>query len=329
MKKVILSSLMFFFVLTGCAPNTVKETDRNEKLLTLQEAQTRVEQFLNENLMKPGQPVFIAEITEEAGLYKVVMDIGASEYAEAYFSRDGKYFFPLALDMAENEKQAEVRKKGEDTTLAQADMVLEKLDKPQVELFVMSYCPYGLQIEKGLLPVLGLLGDKIDFKLKFCGYAMHDKMELDENLKQYCIQKEEPDKLVPYLDCFLDTGDSEECSAVSGIDQAEITGCVTAADKFYKVTAQYNDQEIRTRGGYPLFDVNREDNIRHGVNGSPALIINGKRVSTGRDPASLLKIICSGFTEMPAECEESLPSATPSAGFGFDESIAGTTGSCE
>ena len=36
-----------------------------------------------------------------------------------------------------------------------------KKEKPEVELFVMSHCPFGTQIEKGMLPVARLLGDKI------------------------------------------------------------------------------------------------------------------------------------------------------------------------
>jgi hypothetical protein len=33
---------------------------------------------------------------------------------------------------------------------------------------------------------------------------MHDKKEIDENNKQYCIQKEQNDKYSDYLKCFLE-----------------------------------------------------------------------------------------------------------------------------
>ena len=39
--------------------------------------------------------------------------------------------------------------------------------KPQVELFVMSYCPYGVDAEKELLPFFSKHIDEIDFKLRF------------------------------------------------------------------------------------------------------------------------------------------------------------------
>ena len=73
---------------------------------------------------------------------------------------------------------------------------LVKADKPKVELFVMSHCPYGTQAEKGMIPVVELLKDKISFEVKFVDYAMHGKKELDEQLRQYCIQKEQKAKFL-------------------------------------------------------------------------------------------------------------------------------------
>jgi hypothetical protein len=52
---------------------------------------------------------------------------------------------------------------------------MEKREKPDVDVFVMSYCPFGTQIEKGLLPVWDLLGDKINLNIRFVDYAMHGK----------------------------------------------------------------------------------------------------------------------------------------------------------
>ena len=58
---------------------------------------------------------------------------------------------------------------------------IPKSDKPEVELFIMSYCPYGTQAEKGILPVVALLGDKIDFKIRAVHYVLHgDKEDLEK-----------------------------------------------------------------------------------------------------------------------------------------------------
>lgn len=62
-----------------------------------------------------------------------------------------------------------------------------KSDKPTVELFVMSYCPYGTQMEKALIPAKELLGDKANISIKFVAYTMHGAKETQENTRQYCI----------------------------------------------------------------------------------------------------------------------------------------------
>ena len=80
------------------------------------------------------------------------------------------------------------------STVAPTQENLPKSDKPVVELFVMSYCPYGTQAEKGILPVLALLGDKIDFKLRMVHYILHGEPEDLENKRQLCIREEEFDK---------------------------------------------------------------------------------------------------------------------------------------
>jgi len=39
----------------------------------------------------------------------------------------------------------------------------------KLEFFVMSKCPYGVQVEKAAAPVLEQLGDNVDFHIAFIG----------------------------------------------------------------------------------------------------------------------------------------------------------------
>ena len=212
--------------------------------------------------------------------------------------------------------------------VAPVAVVATKSAKPVVELFVMSHCPYGTQIEKGILPVVEALGDKIDYELKFCTYAMHSKKELDEQLTQYCVQKEGKDKIHSYLGCFLeDESKSEECLKESGVNIANVKSCVASTDKEFAVSAGFEDKSTWSGGRYPLFNVYKEDNEKYGVGGSPTLIINGEKVSSGRDSAGLLSAICSAFEEAPEECNLELSSASPSPGFGYGAGAA-TDASC-
>jgi protein-disulfide isomerase len=205
---------------------------------------------------------------------------------------------------------------------------IPKSDKPTVELFVMSHCPYGTQIEKGILPVVELLGDKIDFELKFVDYAMHGEKEVNEETRQVCIQKEQPDKYINYLKCFLGSDDYQKCLIETSIDINKLDACIESLDDEFKITELLNDKSTWSGGRYPQFNVYKNENNKYGVQGSPTLVINEKVVSSGRDSASLLEIICSAFNEAPEECNQQLSSESPSPGFGYTASGSGSSGSC-
>ncbi|MFA5109283.1 MAG: hypothetical protein WC458_01950 [Patescibacteria group bacterium] len=278
------------------------------------QAKEITEKFINDFLMQSGSKATIKEVTEEYGLYKLKVDI-VSDVVDSYLTRDGKLFFPQALDIDKINSAKETAPEASATTGGQAGQVTVKNDKPVVELFVMSYCPYGTQIEKGILPVLTALGNKIEFELKFCSYAMHGDKELAENLNQYCIQKEQPDKLNAYLSCFLENSDASACIKSAKINTNKLNACVSSTDKQYKVTENAKNN-VGYQGSYPGFNVDKTANDKYNVGGSPTLVINGQDISSDRDPASLLKTICSAFNNPPKECETVLSSASPSAGFG-------------
>jgi hypothetical protein len=179
----------------------------------------------------------------------------------------------------------------------------------------MSYCPYGLQMEMGILPVLGLLGDKVDFTLEFVDYAMHGEAEVNENLAQYCIQKDEPEKLLGYLSCFTDSGDSSGCLKSQSIDTAKLSACTISADAQFEIKKKLADQALWVGGQFPPFDVNKDDNEKYSVSGSPTLIINETAAASApRDSAGLLELICSAFNEQPEECSQDLSSADVGGG---------------
>ena len=296
--------------------------------LSMDQAKVKAESFVNNFLMQAGNKATIKDISESYGLYKLQIDI-VTDVVESYLSKDGKLFFPQALDVDQISSGNPAAGAGAGATAAPAAVVSAKNDKPRIELFVMSHCPYGTQIEKGILPVVETLGKKIDFQLKFVDYAMHGEKELKEQLNQYCIMQEEPEKFNAYLKCFLQAGDGASCLASNGISQSEVGRCVTAADKKYKVTDNYQNQ-VGYSGSYPGFDIYKADNTKYGVGGSPTLIINGQEISSARDSASLLSTICSAFNTAPEECSTVLSPASPAPGFGSGTvaSAGGTAAEC-
>ncbi len=193
---------------------------------------------------------------------------------------------------------------------------VQKSDKPIVEVFVMSYCPYGLQMQKAVLPVMKLLGDKADIETKFVSYIMHDLPEIQENTVQYCIQKEQNEKYFDYLNCFVIKGDSGACLASAGVNIETLGNCVAAADTEFGITAAYEDTASWLSGSFPIYNVHKGLNELYGVQGSPTLVINGSVVSAGRSPEAVKQAICGAFNEAPAECSEVLSSTQVAPSFG-------------
>lgn len=203
-----------------------------------------------------------------------------------------------------------------------------KNDRPQVELFVMSYCPYGLQMEKAYLPAWDLLKSKADIDIKFVSYAMHGKEEIDENTRQYCIGQQSEDKLIAYLKCFVAEDNYSKCLSAVGLTDSKLASCVGSADKTYKITANFNDQASWLSGRYPMYNVHADLNEKYGVQGSPTLVINGKEVNVGRTPEAVKQAICAAFNNPPDECKKTLSNSGYSAGFGLTTSDVQTNVEC-
>jgi len=129
--------------------------------------------YINENMLSPEIRAEYSDVKEENGMYSFKLVIQGQNY-DSYVTKDG------ALLFAEGVPQAIILDKKLEEEKAAAE--IQKSDRPEVKLFVMSYCPYGLQAQKMYLPVYELLKDKAEMGIYFVNYAMHGKKELDENL---------------------------------------------------------------------------------------------------------------------------------------------------
>lgn len=273
---------------------------------------------------KPGtvKKVTLDEVRESNLWYNIYLTIDNKQEMEVHLTKDYVEIIPQTFDL-------EVLYKDFNKDKNQLAEVKVKSDKPVVELFVMSHCPYGTQVEKGILPVSDVLGDSIDMQLKFVDYAMHGETEIKEQMRQYCIQENEPNKFNDYLKCFLSgkAGTEDEAKAcMSGLQINEMTlvQCERRIDAEYKIVELLNDKSTWSGGRFPLFNVHKIDGEKYGVGGSPTLVINGEKIEgAGRDSASLLNTICSAFNNAPEACNEELSSDAPAPGFGMNKSSSG------
>lgn len=237
-----------------------------------------------------------------------------------YVTKDGNFLFQAYLfDLKPSSAIT-----GNAVKDSSATTEVPKTDKPVVEAFVFSYCPYGLQFQKALLPAYNLLKNKADIELVAIG-AMHGEFEKQESLRQIAIQElYGKDKLWQYLEKFMaetDLGEGtcrQEASCTDpivngimkqlGIDSAKVSAYMKSNSE--KI---YNEQNDRS--------------AELGISGSPTFVINGVQVSVSRSPDAVKQAICDAFTTAPSECSTTLSTTQSSSWFGTD---AGSTssGSC-
>ena len=268
--------------------------------------------YINKILsLQQGQKAELVNWEREGNLYKISFKVGDIEY-QSFVTKDGKYLFPFAYDLTKEIK-----------TPSQAEATLEKREKPDVKLFVMSYCPFGLQMEKAILPVWELLEGKAEIGIYFVDYIMHGKKEMEENLRQYCIQKEQKEKYLAYLSCFVKEGKFEKCLDEAKIEKEKLKDCMEKTDKEFKISENFSEK------GYPPFDVHHDLNEKYQVTGSPTLVINDKVVAVQRSPEKIKEKICQAFLSPPPECEKKLSEKVPSSGFGNFEGESSGQGQCK
>jgi len=276
--------------------------------LSADETADKAINYLNNNILPAGVTASLIDISEEGDVYKIRIEVEGVEY-QSYVSKDGKYLFPdaYALDPEVNGEQQPVEQS-------------PKSDRPDVKLFVMSYCPFGLQAQKMYLPVYDLLADKVDMGVYFVNYIMHEKIEIDENLTQYCIQKEQTEKYDEYLSCFVKGGDSENCLLSAEINKTQLDSCVKDTDKQFSIYSQYQDRSTWLNGTFPKFDVHDDLNQQYGVGGSPTIVINDQTLKSlrTRSPEAFKQAICGAFTSAPEECSQVLSDTVFSSGFGLE-----------
>lgn len=205
---------------------------------------------------------------------------------------------------------------------------IEKTETPKAEIFVMSYCPYGTQMQKAVIPVQKLLGDKADIDIKFVDYAMHEKKEIEENTRQHCIQKDNPEKYWNYLECFLNTSNSTQCMSNTNLNPSKIENCITQTYKEYNIIEEYNNKST-WKGNFPPYPLQSNLNEKYEVSGSPTFVLNGEKIDNmERNAEAIKKAICQTFKEKPPECQETLSTKTPIRGFGLEGESNTDEGTC-
>lgn len=273
----------------GVTGNVISEKSAGDELV----------KFLN---VKTGGGVTFVSSADKGNLYEVTVSY-QSQNIPVYITKDGKYFVQGATPLTGDATASDIVDTTNTNTQPPQDLV--KSDKPKVEAFIMTHCPYGTQIEKGIIPVVKALGTNADVKIRFVHYFMHGDKEEQETYRQLCIREEQSGKFWTYLEAFLEKGDSASALTKAGVDKTKLDACMASTGKakdYYAADSKLSNQ--------------------YGVQGSPTLVINGAQVDSGRSPDILKTTICGAFNKSPSACSQALSTASPDPGFGTGTTAA-------
>ena len=317
--KILISSLFLGGVvfLSGCTP-----TDTEKTFLSPEEAKAIAQEIVD---LQPDIGTQLGDLTEVSGVYQIPITV-KGQSVTSYMTQDGKFIFSEGIEVAALKtalsQQAKAASEESEPTSTPTSA------HPKVELFVMSHCPFGTQMEKAFLPVWKLLGDEADFSIEFVHYVMHGEIEIQEQLLQHCLQTQNENLYRTYLECFLAAGDTESCLAENEVDTATLETCVAETDETFGVMKNFGDRSTWLSGRYPIFDLDAENSKAYGVQGSPTLVINGEKSSANRTPESIKQAICDAFETKPATCDTPLSADGVAPGFGYDGPPSDTDASC-
>jgi glutaredoxin len=182
----------------------------------------------------------------------------------------------------------------------------QKSPRPAVDLYVMSFCPYGVQAETAMKPVVALLGTKADFRVGYIATvknstvegirSLHGIEEAKEDLRQLCVMKYYPEKFWSYIEginaqCYPGSREPavlDKCwrnvSVPLGIDAEKVTSCSYSSEGISMIK---DDERITTEKK---------------ITGSPTLLINGQRYAGQRSAEAYKLAICNAFETPPVEC---------------------------
>ena len=286
------------------------------QVVTADQAGTKAIDYINKYLLQSGYTAALVNANESNGLYAIEINItgstGSTLYP-SYVTKDGNLLFVSAVDLSVT-PETETPTETETTTVP-------KTDKPNVKMFVMSYCPYGEQAEAGLGPAIEAIGlDKISFEPHFVIYSnyqgggpnycfdneslycsMHGINEIREDIRQMVIWKYWPDKWWTYVDkvnAETSTGDIE--SKWAGIATSVGLSSTEIQQKF--------DSEAMT-----LLAAESALNEQYSVRGSPTILINDVQYSGGRAADAFQSGICGAFNTPPSGCSATLNATASTA----------------
>lgn len=178
--------------------------------------------------------------------------------------------------------------------------------KENLQVFIMSDCPYGRKAIEALKPVVDNANGELEYEVHYIasqkadgGFSsLHGQYEVDENIIQLCAFEYSPDAWFDYLYCRSTKGvkgvDWKTCAAETGVDVDAVQSCFDGDE----------GAELLTK------DIQIAKDLE--ISGSPTWITNNKYKFSGIDSETVRSNVCK-YNDGLAGCENVLSSDTGAA----------------
>jgi len=303
-KTIVAIVILVLIVGYGVYAKSPKGLSLNKffvKGITKEEARAKIEGLIKDS----GGAATVKDVTEDGDLYKITVSANGQDQS-VYVTKDGTKFIQQAITFDEIAKQQAAAKQQE----ADAAKPAPKSDKPNVDLYVMGFCPYGNKAEDTLKSVYILLKDKVNFNFHYIVTvdgstitSLHGQKEVDQDEREACVLKNYGKgrwlDFATYVNdkCGSDGSCWQTGAQSLAIDTAKISACVASE-------------------GAALMKENADASNAAGATGSPTLVINGQTsqaVYQYGNAEAYKKAICDAFATAPAECAKTLSSDASTA----------------
>lgn len=271
----------------------------------------------------------LVSVSNEDGLVKIKIKIDTQEF-DSYATKSGKLFFPQGFDMsgeAENTNNTDASDVGNQTdsqTPEEAAASINKLSSPMLEAYVVSKCPFGLQLQRAMAKAVEEQPSLAPYlKPRYIGSvssdgktieAMHGEPEATENLRQICIREEQADKYWNYISCHIKAGETKTCESSTGVDSAKLSACIANPS----LGVAYAKEDFDLSSKYSAF-------------ASPTMVLNEAVTSSsafgGRSADAMRSMVCAGFETQPEFCAQELDKTQAATSFSAGYAGSGSSSS--
>jgi hypothetical protein len=287
----------------------------------------KIETFVNTNLI--GDPSVKVTVTDSGEEPLTVYSYNYEIDQNGLVVEEGTFFSTEDNLIIGNQFPLEETEPTDNNEPEEPTTAYTQSEEPVVDLFIMSFCPYGLQAVDAFNEPIKLLNDSISFNMGYVIYSdyasgyglnwedycydeeekycsMHGISELNEDVREMCIQKYQNDKFWPYMDLLVEDYLVGKVSYMN-IEEKWKDYATAAGVDISAVETCFNEEAEE------LLEEQVFLNQMYGVRGSPTAVINGTQYSGARTAEGFKTAICSSFLSAPEECELELNDTTQAA----------------